>query len=125
MDIIQLLSAAGIGGIVGSLLTSVVQSWLSHKSYLTNRNFQEKKEAYTILLDAMHKSEIEPNEITALYCGLCIDKCELVASKEVIKLLHKHRETDPINGTVHPDRPSVMQALKNAMRKDLGVDLTG
>jgi hypothetical protein len=125
MDIIQLFSAAGIGGIIGSLLTTVVQSWLSHKSHLTNRNFQEKKEAYINLLDAMYKSETEPNGTTALYCGLCVNKCELVASKEVVELLYKYRETNPINGAVHPDRPSVMRALKDAMRKDLSVDLTG
>lgn len=124
MDTIQLLSAAGIGGIIGSLLTTVVQSWLSHRSYLTNRNFQEKKEAYTNLLDAIYKSETEPNETTALYCGLCVNKCELVASKEVVELLYKYGETNPINGTVHPDRPSVMRKLKDAMRKDLGVQLT-
>lgn len=121
MDIVQLLSAAGIGGIIGSLLTTIVQAWFSHKSYLENRNFQEKKEAYTNFLDAIHKSEIEPNETTALYCGLCSTKCELVASKEVVKLLYRFRETNPINGAVHPDRPSVMQELKDIMRKDLGV----
>ena len=124
MDIIQLLSAAGIGGIIGSLLTTVVQAWLAHKNHIANRNFQEKKEAYANLLEAIYKSEIEPSEATALYCGLCVNKCELVASKEVIELLYRYRKTNPIHGTIHPDRPSVMQELKDAMRKDLGVDLT-
>jgi hypothetical protein len=45
MDYIQILSAAGIGGIIGSLLTTVVQAWLSNKQHVADRIFQEKKEA--------------------------------------------------------------------------------
>lgn len=42
MDFISLLTAFGLGSIV----TAFVQAWLTKKSHLENRNFQEKKEAY-------------------------------------------------------------------------------
>lgn len=62
MDYIQLISAAGIGGIVGSLLTTVVQAWLSNKQHLADRNFQEKKEAYIGLLEAYRTSVQKGND---------------------------------------------------------------
>jgi hypothetical protein len=43
MGIVQILSAAGIGGIIGSLLITFAQAWLVHRSYLASRNSQEKK----------------------------------------------------------------------------------
>ena len=49
--------------------------------------------------------------------------CELVGSKEVIKLLQGVKETNPINNRPHPDRPKIVANLKNAMRKDLKVSL--
>lgn len=49
--------------------------------------------------------------------------CDLVGSREVIKLLQRFKETNPIEDKVHPERPRVIMDLKNAMRKDLGVSL--
>ncbi|HEX4860379.1 MAG TPA: hypothetical protein VFV07_04025, partial [Rhizomicrobium sp.] len=59
MSIVQILSAAGIGGIVGSLLTTFFQAWFTHRSYLASRDFQEKKEAYVGFLEALLISEVE------------------------------------------------------------------
>jgi hypothetical protein len=121
MDIVNIISAAGIGGIIGSLLTTVAQAYYAHKSHLNDRSFQEKKEAYAGYLDAIYKSDIQRSEEAALYCGHWINRCELVASKEVIKALETILKTNPINGNIHPDRPPAMHALKEAMRKDLGI----
>jgi hypothetical protein len=123
MDYIQLISAAGIGGIVGSLLTTIVQAWLSNKQHLDDRNFQEKKEAYVGYLDAAHNSEVQRTLEAAQKWGYWQNRCELVGSLAVIKLVHAIRETNPVNGVVHPKRPQVLQELKEAMRKDLGVDI--
>lgn len=51
--IITLLSAAGLGGVVGSAVTSLLQAWLSRRAVFDERRFREKKEAYTGLLDAL------------------------------------------------------------------------
>ncbi len=119
MEIIQLISAAGIGGIVGSLLTTVVQSWLADQSYLTNRNFQEKKEAYVGFLKAGHLNEIEQSHASSMEWAYWKARCELVASPKVIELVNKMEETNPIDGQIHPDRLQVWTNLKEAMREDL------
>ncbi len=116
MDIISLVSAAGLGAIIAT----IIQSFLTDRMAVKKRKFQEKKEAYIGFLNAIHKAEIEPSEETSRYCGHWVNICDLVGSKEVQKLLIAHRETNPINDDVHPDRPEVMQKLKSAMRKDLG-----
>lgn len=123
MDYIQLISAAAIGGIVGSLLTTVVQAWLSNKQHLADRNFQEKKEAYIGYLDALYKSEIQKTYEASLNVGYWQNRCELVGSPIVIKFVHAMEETNPTNGQAHPKRPQVLYELKEAMRKDLGVHI--
>jgi hypothetical protein len=122
MDVIQLLSAAGIGGIIGSLLTTLAQSWLSHRSYVVSRNFQEKKEAYVGLLQAMHDSKVLQTVQAAQYAAHWRNRVELVGSKEVNACIARVAETNPVNGQVHPNRPRFLIELKHAMRQDLGVE---
>lgn len=119
MDVIQLVSAAGLGAIIATAL----QSYLTDKSAQKQRNFLEKKEAYVGFLNAIHRSEIEQTEEASLYAGHWVNVCDLVGSQDVRKALIDYKRTNPINGGVHPDRPDVMKRLKNAMRKDLGFSL--
>lgn len=121
MDFIQLLSAAGIGGIVGSLMTALVQGWLTHRSYLIARSFQEKKEAYVGYLQALYDSEIQQTEQAARAVGHWRNRCELVSSAEVSSCMERMFNSNPNDGEVHPDRPLALRALKDAMRKDLSV----
>ncbi len=123
MDFIQFISAAGIGGIIGSLLTTVVQARLSNKQQIANRNFQEKKEAYIGFLEAGHRSEAEKTSAASINWGYWKNHCELVASPQVIKMIEKIEATNPIKGEFHPGRPQAMHDLKEAMRKDLNVHL--
>jgi len=121
MGLLQILSAAGIGGIIGSLLTTFAQAWFARKSYLENRNFQEKKEAYVGFLEALHRSEVEGTIEASLRAGHWQNRCELVAPQSVRPLIQRIIETNPIAGKSHPDRPVVIGQLKAAMRTDLGV----
>jgi hypothetical protein len=121
VNVVQLLSAAGIGGIIGSLLTTFVQAWLSNKSRIADRNFQEKKEAYVGFLEALHRSEVEHTSEASSRAGHWQNRCELVAPEQVRTLIQGIIETNPRNGKTHPDRPQVIRALKAAMREDLGV----
>jgi hypothetical protein len=121
MEVAQLLSAAGFGGIVGSLLTTIVQAWLAGKQVTSNRNFSEKKDAYLGFLEAAHRSEIQQTLEASMNWGYWRNRCELVASPEVILLLQKVEDTNPIDGNSHPHRPHIIRQLKDAMRKDLGV----
>jgi carotenoid cleavage dioxygenase-like enzyme len=117
MTIIQFISAFGLG----ALVTAFVQAWLSQRADNAKRNFQEKKEAYIGFLDAMHDSEIKRCEKSAIHVGHWHNRVELVGSKSVIQACIRIRETNPTNEGVHPDRPQAMRELKEAMRKDLGV----
>lgn len=119
LSYIQLFTAFGLGSIV----TAFIQAWLTKKSYLENRNFQEKKEAYVGFLKASHEQEVKKTHESALFLGHMIGICELVGSKEVTRILQKFMETNPINSKPHPNRPEVVKNLIKAMRKDLGVSL--
>jgi hypothetical protein len=121
MTTIQLLSAAGIGGIIGSLITTLLQAYFANRSALANRNFQEKKEAYVGFLEALHRSEIERTPEASARAGHWQNRCELVAPESVRKHIYRIFETNPSKGIPHPDRPSAITDLKRAMRVDLGV----
>ena len=117
MNILPILSAFGLGAIV----TTAVQSWLSMRAEFIKRKFQEKKEAYLGLLNAIHESEISQTDAAAKYVGVWLDRVELVGSQEAINPSRRLLETNPQNGNAHPERPRVLSDLKSAMRKDLGV----
>ena len=117
MSIIQFLSAFGLGAVVAAF----VQAWLSNRAYISKRNFDEKKESYIGFLDALHQSEVERTEKSALNVGHWQNRIELVGSQIVIAACSRIKETNPISNAVHPERPQALRDLKEAMRKDLGV----
>ena len=119
MEILQLIFAGGLGAIIAT----VIQSFWASKTAKEQRIYQEKKDAYVGVLNAMHRSEIEKTEEASLYAGHCIAICEIVGNKEVRDYLQQFIDTNPINGNVHPDRPEVNKNLTRAMRKDLGFPL--
>lgn len=114
MDIIQLISAAGIGGIIGSLLTTVVQSWLSHKSYIINRNFQEKKEAYIGLLEAYRKACLSGQDEQNNFAYWAV-RCDLVAPKEIRVLIGQMKTKN------YEQQSKAFDDVRESMRKDLGI----
>ncbi|MCA0449899.1 MAG: hypothetical protein LCH62_09025 [Proteobacteria bacterium] len=118
----SIISAAGLGGIVGGLATSLLQSWLSRRAAFDERRFREKKDAYLNFLQALHRSEIERTSEAALNVGHCRNVCDLVASQAVRRAIEKIFETNPLSdGSSHPQRPKTQEALKSAMRADLGI----
>ncbi len=117
MDIVQFLSAFGLGAVV----TALTQAWLSNRAYISKRNFEEKKESYIGYLDAMHQSEIEQSDNAAKNVGLWNNRIELVGSRNVIIACQKIQKTNPTSEAMHPDRPQALANLKTQMRNDLGV----
>lgn len=117
MNIIQFISAFGLGAIA----TALIQAWLTRQADIAKRNFLERKECYIGLLDALHKSEVEKTEAAALNVGHWLNRIELVGAPNVISSAKRINETNPTPNGVHPDRPQVLRDLKEAMRKDLGV----
>jgi len=116
MDYIELISAAGIGGIVGSLLTTIIQAWLQNKQLHADRVFQEKKEAYIGLLEAYKVATQKgyDNEKEFAYWSV---RCELVASAEIIALIETMKTSDYVI------QDKAFKGLKTALRKDLGIHI--
>lgn len=122
-DLGPILSAAGVGGVVGSLVTTLVQALFSNRAATRARDFQEKKEAYIGFLEALHRSDVEQTREASMRAGHWKNRCDLVASPSVRAVIEKIFETNPdVNGNVHPDRPKVIGDLRRAMRSDLGVE---
>jgi hypothetical protein len=131
MDYIELISAAGIGGIIGSLLTTFLQLWLSNKQQITNRNFQEKKEAYvglvssyTELSDSCLKVSYGTPEARKNFEYWKI-RSELVAPKEIRKNIqniksYNHGES-PEN--YNCKRDAIFKSVQELIRKDLDIQL--
>lgn len=117
MTFLQFISAFGLGAIV----TAVVQAWLSSRAELSKRNFQEKKECYIGYLAALHKSQLEQNQQSALNVGHWANRIELAGSRAVISACKYIRETNPTSDGTHPERGNALTELMDAMRKDLGV----
>jgi hypothetical protein len=122
MLLLNSLVAAGLGGVIGSLLTTFVQGWLAQRSAQNVRNFQEKREAYVGILEAIHNADINETREAALTAGYWYNRCQLVASKDVLRAMSMLFETNPLpSGEVHPKRREALEKIHAAMRRDLRV----
>lgn len=113
MNAIEFLSAFGLGAII----TALIQSWLSHRSYVAKRNFQEKKECYIGLLEAYHKAAVEKTDAAAKNFAYWQMSCELVAPKSTREAIQEIVDT---NGNFD-GRMIAQEKLKAGLRKDLNV----
>ncbi len=118
MDYIQILSAAGIGGTIGSLLTTLVQAWITNKQHLNNRFFQAKKEAYIGLADALRLAAVEGSDKAAKNFAYWQLRCDLVAPREVRKAIQELIDT---NENMEA-RDIAFEKLIEVLQKDLGIE---
>ena len=114
----SLLSVAGAGGIVGSLVTSMLQSWLSRRAALDERKFREKKEAYAGLLNAIYQVSSEPSPANIKEANYWRARRELVGSEQVRSM--RGRLFALADGTQNPELTIAEAAMLAAMRADLG-----
>lgn len=119
MDVIQFITAAGIGGIIVALL----QGWIASRTAMSNRSFQERKEAYIGFLEAMHQAEIKRTREASMIAGYWQNRCALVAPEKVRLCIREVEATNPIDGMPHPQRDGAMERLREAMRRDLGISV--
>lgn len=113
MNILSLLTAFGLGSVV----TALIQSWLSQRSKLDERRFREKQAAYIGLLEAYHRAAVEGTDEAAKNFALWQMRCELVAPEAVRRAIERIVETNE-------DRAGRFKAddeLKVAFRTDLGI----
>jgi hypothetical protein len=118
MDLAQVISAAGIGGIIGSLVTTLIQEWFSNKRRISRRDFQEKKAAYIGLLEAYHLAAIEGTDEAAKNFAFWQMRCEIVSPPNVRNAIQSIIET---NENIQK-RHAAHDILKEVLRKDLNIE---
>jgi len=113
MDWFPLLGAFGLG----SVLTALVQSWLSARSKASERSFEERKEAYIGLLEAYHQAAVEGTDQAGKKFAYWQMRCEIVGPQAVRNAIEEIVATnDDLKG-----RTLAHEKLKSSIRKDLGV----
>lgn len=113
MDFASLLAAFGMGSVV----TALVQAYLTHLSETKSRTFNERKAAYVGLLEAYHQAAVEGTDAAAKNYALWQMRCEIVAPKSVRDAVQAIVDTNEDLGA----RGDAHENLKSAMRVDLGV----
>ncbi|MFA5988427.1 MAG: hypothetical protein WC803_02330 [Sphingomonas sp.] len=116
MDMSQFVSLTTAFGL-GSIVTALIQSWLSRRTIKDERSFKEKQAAYVGLLEAYHRAAVEGTDEAAKHFAYWQMRCELVGSSYVRDAIRRIVETnkDPAG------RKKADEDMKAAMRADLGV----
>ncbi|MBI1236352.1 MAG: hypothetical protein GC188_06680 [Alphaproteobacteria bacterium] len=115
MDIISLLTAFGLGSIV----TALIQTYLNRRSKIEDRNFEERKAAYIGLLQAYHRAAVENSEEAGKEFAYWQMRCELVSPAKVRNAIQAIVDTNE----TPKERRIAHEALKGALRDDLGVSI--
>ncbi len=113
MTFIPLLTAFGLGSIV----TAIVQAWLSRRTQRDERGFKEKQAAYVGLLEAYHRAAVEGTDQSSKAFAYWQMRCELVAPHAVRDAIRRIVETNDNK----PERMRADHDLKTAMRTDLRI----
>ncbi|WP_226016116.1 hypothetical protein [Novosphingobium sp. FKTRR1] len=110
---LSLLTAFGLG----SIITALVQAFLARSSQKDERAFREKQAAYIGLLEAFHKAAVEGSPEAGNAFVYWQMRCDLVATTSVRGAIRLIVETNDDR----PAREVAIEAMKAAMRADLGI----
>ncbi len=107
-----------LGGLgIGSLLKGVVDHFLEKRSRTDDRLYQEKRETYLGLVDALHQADVRPSMENAKAFGNWANRCKLFGSQEVIVAVQALIETsDDVKSDA---RTKAYEAFFSAMREDI------
>lgn len=112
--VVSLIASFGLG----SLLTAILQSWLTRRAQLDERIFEERKKAYIGLLEAYHRAAVEGTDAAAKEFAYWQMRCELVAPKNVREAIERIISTNDNKDARH----IAHEQLKESLRSDLGVE---
>ena len=106
-----------IGGLgIGSLVTQAVGHYMGRRASTNDRLYQEKREAYLGLLNALHDAAVRPSAERAKAYALWQTLCSLFGSPEVSKYVQMMVDT---NDGPADKRQAAFLGLIEAMRADL------
>jgi hypothetical protein len=106
-----------IGGLgIGSLITSLTTNFLARRTSLNNRLYQEKREGYIGLLNALHNAGARPSDENSKAYALWQTRCNLFGSTAVSKYAQRMVDT---NEGPRSDRDNAFEGLVQGMRVDL------
>jgi len=108
--------AAFLGGLgVGSVITAVLQHFLSRKAQQADTLRKDRSDVYAGLLQALETLEVTDSMANAKHFGMWVARAEVVASESVISAIATMRATQP-NST---QRDHALAHLLRCMRSDL------
>lgn len=113
MNWLSLLTAFGLGSVV----TALIQAWLTQRSKQDERSFREKHAAYIGLLESYHRAAVEGTEEAAKNFAYWQMRCDLVAPAPVRKAIERIVETNEDRVA----RSQAHEALTAAFRLDLRI----
>lgn len=106
-----------IGGLgIGSLITSVAGHFMARRAATSDRWYNEKRESYLGLLDALHKAAVHPSDAHSKAFALWQTRCELFGSPSVARYAQQMVDTNDGPAT---ERDRAFRGLIEAMRADL------
>ncbi|MGK4472985.1 hypothetical protein [Aeromonas molluscorum] len=106
-----------VGGLgIGTLINTVYSDWRTRSAKRTDRQYEEKRNAYLGLLDALHNAAVEPSDAASKAFALWQTRCNLFGSKEVSLYAQKIVDT---NDGPRAERNSAFNGLLDAMKADL------
>ncbi len=112
----SLLAAFGLG----SIITTMVQSFLSARASKRQLSYNEGKEAYIGLLKAYRRAAAEQTKVASIEAEYWRFRCELVAPKSVRDAVDMLFESERKSSA----RAEAEELMKAAFRNDLGVAST-
>ncbi|MFM5335655.1 hypothetical protein ACET97_03830 [Aeromonas enteropelogenes] len=106
-----------VGGLgIGTLLNSIISNVIARSAKRTDRLYEEKRNAYLGLLDALHKAAVHPSDATSKEFALWQTRCNLFGSEEVSRYTQRIIDT---NDGPRSERNDAFDGLLKAMKTDL------
>ncbi len=113
MEFVSLLSAFGVGAVV----STITQSVLSNRTVKRSRSFNERKEAYFGLFEAISSLQSGSSSAAKVNFDMWVFRCNIVAPKTVRDAINALYGTDIDNNA----RIEAIEQLKLQIRADLGI----
>lgn len=115
VELINIISLF-VGGLgVGTLINSYAKNAIEEKRTRRERLYQEKRDAYIGLLEAIHAAAVEPSEKASKNYALWQTKCLIFGSQKVASLATLF--ADGVPGT--HERNEVFEILLLEIKKDI------